>query len=699
MYKYTGDSILSASFTIQVPKPLDNRTVVNNLNELYSIPAAYAYVGMTVANIDNGNIYMLVDKSKIYEKSGWKASYESIQIISCTYNEYQEWLQNTNEDFQPINNSKTYIHRDTYYYIYEDSLPGEEENQEYVKRSDWSELLNIVSGKASNDGLAHTNQKVNDIITKYLPRQEASETYAPLSNFDINNTESFIRTNFFTKNEALGKFVKFSDLAGGEEISKGDYIFVTQNQYSQDQEALTQYKQDIAKELAQCLKVGEDGELDSITISHIKSPIIDKKQLVIDITPEGLSIDGDPIAKKSDIPGHITLTKEEYDTLVENGEIDESVYYHIVGDDDTYVLKSELISSYYTKTAIESYIAGRNYTKQQIDDIIAGLIFNTPEQIAQLYVSKEQLTTTLEDYVTIAMLGGDDMEGQFVFVKASDYQIDKKTQAKQRTEDLAQIEENYIKKNSDASLNSLETSTIKNSQNILSVSEVLKLNNKKLALDEDVPIIQVVTQEEYEELTKDPNVYYFVYNTREDLAFVTAEELNNYYTKPQIDSKFASIKQYVDFLNSELLVKMTLKFNLEKILMERILDNQYYIARVSGNHIDIIEYQANQSVLTTVGTGLISSIRHMITNDTELGNDIVTITMTCGDAKVIMTESGSSSDNPSTVSVQMLDFLRKVTGISSGDIKQSDLAGKIINMRLAIDTIYVDYKVVVKLIS
>lgn len=699
MYKYTGDSILSASFTIQVPKPLDNRTVVNNLNELYSIPAAYAYVGMTVANIDNGNIYMLVDKSKIYEKSGWKASYESIQIISCTYNEYQEWLQNTNKNFQPIDDSKTYIHRDAYYYIYEDSLPGEEENQEYVKRSDWSELLNVVSGKASNDGLVRTNQMVNNIITNYLPRQEASETYAPLSNFDINNTKSFIRTNFFTKDEALGKFVKFSDLAGGEEINEGDYIFVTQNQYSQDQKALTQYKQYIAEELAQCLKVGEDGELDSITISHIKSPIIDKKQLVIDITPEGLSIDGDPIAKKSDIPGHITLTKEEYDTLVENGKIDESVYYHIVGDDDTYVLKSELISSYYTKTAIESYIAGRNYTKQQIDDIIAGLIFNTPEQIAQLYVSKEQLTTTLEDYVTIAMLGGDDMEGQFIFVKASDYQIDKETQAKQRTKDLVQIEENYIKKNSDASLNSLETSTIKNSQNILSVSEVLKLNNKKLALDEDVPIIQVVTQEEYEELIKDPNVYYFVYNTREDLAFVTAEELNNYYTKPQIDSKFASIKQYVDFLNSELLVKMTLKFNLEKILMERILDNQYYIARVSGNHIDIIEYQANQSVLTTVGTGLISSIRHMITNDTELGNDIVTITMTCGDAKVIMTESGSSSDNPSTVSVQMLDFLRKVTGISSGDIKQSDLAGKIINMRLAIDTIYVDYKVVVKLIS
>jgi hypothetical protein len=35
---------------------------------------------------------------------------------------------------------------------------------------------------------------------------------------------------------------------------------------------------------------------------------------------------------------------------------------------------------------------------------------------------------------------------------------------------------------------------------------------------------------------------------------------------------------------------MSIKFNVEKILMERIADNQYYIARVSGQHIDITEY-------------------------------------------------------------------------------------------------------------
>ena len=133
------------------------------------------------------------------------------------------------------------------------------------------------------------------------------------------------------------------------------------------------------------------------------------------------------------------------------------------------------------------------------------------------------------------MLGGDDIEGQFIFVKASDYQQDKQNLANQRQQDLQQIEDDYIKKNSDASLNSLETDTIKNGQNTLQLSDVLKLNNKKLALDEDVPVIKVVTAEEYETLTKDPNIYYFIYNTNQDLAFVTAQDLNNYYTKAQVE--------------------------------------------------------------------------------------------------------------------------------------------------------------------
>lgn len=105
-FKYTGDATLGVALTVETPKPLDNRTVVDNLDELYSIPEKYAYQGMTVSNIDNGNIYMLVDKSKIKYKEGWKASYESIQIITCTEAEYKEWSENTTEDFKPIDENK-----------------------------------------------------------------------------------------------------------------------------------------------------------------------------------------------------------------------------------------------------------------------------------------------------------------------------------------------------------------------------------------------------------------------------------------------------------------------------------------------------------------------------------------------------------------------------------------------------------------
>lgn len=734
MFKYIGDSIINASFTVQVPKPLDSRTVVSNITELYSIPSKYAYPGMTVANIDNGNIYMLVDKSKINQKAGWKASYESIQIITCSYQEYKKLEQNTNELFQPIDDTKEYLHQDTYYYIYEDSLPLEEINQEYVKRSDWQELLNQVATKASNNAVIAINQTLAQIVNDYATKQFVIDGYASLSMFDLNNTESFIKVNFFTKEEALAKFVKFSDLSGGEDIGENDFIFVTASRYQTDQEALEQYKQGITNELANCLKVGDNGELNSITVGQIKSKKINNKQLVIDVTPQGMSIDGDPIAKLSDVPNHITLTREEYDTLVKNNEVNPDAYYLIVGGDDTYVLQSELQSSYYTKTGVELYVAGRTYSKQEVDNIINKLSFYTQEQADNKYVTKTSLETTLKDYVTIAMLGGDDIEGQFIFVKASDYQQDQQNLANQRQQDLQQIENSYIKKNSDASLNSLETDTIKNGQNTLQLSDVLKLNNKKLALDEDVPVIKVVTAEEYETLTKDPNIYYFIYNTNQDLAFVTAEELKNYYTKPQIDVKIAeainsrsaydiavsqgfkgteeewiaslkgepgpkgdsydSINKHINF--STVLVQLAIKNTVEKISMERIADNQYYQSRVCGNHIDITEFAPDQSVLTTAGTGLISFIRHLITNDTQLGNDLITVTLSYNNNKVVMNESGSSSDNPSTVSVQMLTFFRQITGISSGDIKQSDLFGMIIDMAVNLDNVIVNYKIAIK---
>lgn len=525
MYKYTGDSILNASFTVQVPKPLDNRTVVANIYELYSIPPTYAYEGMTVANIDNGNIYMLVNKSKIGEKAGWKASYESIQIITCELNEYKEWKANTDELLQPIDPLKEYLHRDTYYYIYEDSLNGQEELQEYVRRSDWIELLNEVTNNRTQVG-----QLIAAIRAEYSTLEYVNTTFAPLTMFDKDDPESFINnliSEYYTKEEANNTFVTIESLK-----TEDQFIFVTSERYNLDKEAYEQYKQGIAEQLTHFIVTDSDASLNKLVVGQIISPTAGGQKLVIDVTAEGLKVGDKKYAFLNDIPNLITVTKAEYEQLIANDELINDAYYYITGEEDSYVLRSELERDYYNSNSVKGLVYNWSYSKEVIDQLLADIettnndTYFNKEYIRENYVDNEKLTTVLKDYVSIAMIKDND---EYIFITKSQYQQD------QTDRDLF-IDSTYVKKNSDASLNSLETSTIKNGQNTLLLTDVLKLNNKKLALDDDIPVIQVITASEYEQITKDPNVYYFVYNTDPNLSFVTAEELGNYYTKAQINS-------------------------------------------------------------------------------------------------------------------------------------------------------------------
>lgn len=525
MYKYTGDSILNASFTVQVPKPLDNRTVVANIYELYSIPPTYAYEGMTVANIDNGNIYMLVNKSKIGEKAGWKASYESIQIITCELNEYKEWKANTDELLQPIDPLKEYLHRDTYYYIYEDSLNGQEELQEYVRRSDWTELLNEVTNNRTQVG-----QLIAAIRAEYSTLEYVNTTFAPLTMFDKDDPESFISnliSEYYTKEEANNTFVTIESLK-----TEDQFIFVTSERYNLDKEAYEQYKQGIAEQLTHFIVTDSDASLNKLVVGQIISPTAGGQKLVIDVTAEGLKVGDKKYAFLNDIPNLITVTKAEYEQLIANDELINDAYYYITGEEDSYVLRSELERDYYNSNSVKGLVYNWSYSKEVIDQLLADIettnndTYFNKEYIRENYIDNEKLTTVLKDYVSIAMIKDND---EYIFITKSQYQQD------QTDRDLF-IDSTYVKKNSDASLNSLETSTIKNGQNTLLLTDVLKLNNKKLALDDDIPVIQVITASEYEQITKDPNVYYFVYNTDPNLSFVTAEELGNYYTKAQINS-------------------------------------------------------------------------------------------------------------------------------------------------------------------
>jgi len=91
-----------------------------------------------------------------------------------------------------------------------------------------------------------------------------------------------------------------------------------------------------------------------------------------------LAFNNKEVAFKEDVPKLVTLTKAEYQALIANDELDEDAYYHVTDDSDTYMLASQMVD-YYTKTAIESYIAGNNYTKAEVDNLIQALSFYTQE--------------------------------------------------------------------------------------------------------------------------------------------------------------------------------------------------------------------------------------------------------------------------------------------------------------------------------
>ena len=71
-YLYKGDAILKGNLAVNTPKPLDERSIVQNATELLTIDSTYAYNGMPVVSIDEASIYILLDKTNISNLDSWK---------------------------------------------------------------------------------------------------------------------------------------------------------------------------------------------------------------------------------------------------------------------------------------------------------------------------------------------------------------------------------------------------------------------------------------------------------------------------------------------------------------------------------------------------------------------------------------------------------------------------------------------------
>ena len=549
-FKYTGDATLGVALTVETPKPLDNRTVVNNLDELYSIPEKYAYQGMTVANIDNGNIYMLVDKSKIKYKEGWKASYESIQIITCTEAEYKEWSENTTENFKPIDESKTYLHAETYYYIYEDSL---NDDQFYLSAEWGKKIEEQLKQKALNTTVVQIRMDLDQTISnlsKYATLEELTENYAPKTDLDLEDPESLLSkalSNHYTKEETDNIFVTKESLRG-EGMEGDDFVFVTKKQYDEDQQI-------IQDELDKTLKVDGDGSLESITVGQIKSSVVEgQDQLVVDVKSDGLFVGEDQFAMMSDVPNLVTLTEEEYLKLVEDQAIEPNTYYYVydvTNDARVYITKEYLDQNYHTIHQYQSWVATNYYSRVQIDEIVSGLqklgsyvtteeikAYYTSSQVDEKFLTKENAQSTYatqqsltdlssqiaEKYVTKESLRGDSSEGDddFMFVTQAKYTRDQEANSQQ-----------FTSKNLVTETLTIGTSNITESNNRISV------NNKEIALGEEVPKIECISQAEYDSMVENNNTkedtYYYTYEEEGQNKYITQDQIQQYYTKQEVN--------------------------------------------------------------------------------------------------------------------------------------------------------------------
>ena len=387
-YKYIGDGNIGISLNVQAPKPLDIRTVVNSTKDLYEINPKYAYEGMTVANLADGNIYMLIDIKNIDKKAGWRASYESLQIISCTAAEYELWLKNTNIDgdiFSPIDETIDFIHYNTYYYVDEDTGAIDEngnlvvDSQEYYITKSWIEealksKTNDSVTKTLSSNLSELTDKVDQDIknlednystTKTIEDNYLSKTHIEENYYtkDVVYTQDESNSIFVTRNELKGGIN--GDTGEGTEEGSDDFVFVTKTQYDQDNtkhaDELEEYKTSVSDEFSNCVKINSEAQLKSVSTEYIKN---EGKDVIIQAN--SVKLNELSLLTESDVDKHVMVTLDEYN----NGPKDENTYYYITEEkiEDGWVLNSTL-QNYYTKqNALETF-----YKKEEINILLADL--------------------------------------------------------------------------------------------------------------------------------------------------------------------------------------------------------------------------------------------------------------------------------------------------------------------------------------
>ena len=156
------------------------------------------------------------------------------------------------------------------------------------------------------------------------------------------------------------------------------------------------------------------------------------------------------------------------------------------------------------------YLLGTEQTDEEVGS--KGKIKEIEESIQTL---ENDITST---YVTKESITDETNEEEYIFVKKTSF-----------NEYINSHNEQIAQSITTKQLNSEEVNTkeLNINENTLSAEEnSLLFNSDKIALDKQVPVIQVLSSDEYNNIEKNDNTYYYVYEV--DNYYITKESFNKY---------------------------------------------------------------------------------------------------------------------------------------------------------------------------
>ena len=392
--KYTGDAIIKVGLSVKTPKPIDDRLVVQTRADLFAINPAYAYEGMAVAVIESGSINTLVDQSRIAYPDGWSSSFENVKFVTCTQEEFDQWYANT-ENFQPIDPRLPYIVEDVYYYIYEESMDGDTQLQEYVTAAQLIAIEGRVS-KTAEEAAAARKKLSDEIAQDIITSQNELKTYVEQHFVNNNFLEGIdsdgltgLLSKYYTIESADTTFVKKDELVITADNGSKTYTYLPTSQYVADQTALNTYKQQIAGELAKTLKANTEGILTVLTVETIKLGAFN-----ITAKEDGVYIGKEKIAYNSNLPKLITLTNEEYKRLEEDNNLDPDVYYMTYNREEDSLVTANILKNYYSKAQVDDIFA----KMQQTINNLSAQLASAQSSISMLIKIHEDKEAFVADY-------------------------------------------------------------------------------------------------------------------------------------------------------------------------------------------------------------------------------------------------------------------------------------------------------------